>query len=238
MRVLSLCTSAGLWDKAFLEAGFDVVPGCEIAFHKRQIYIAWCGAIPWVSDIANLPAAFLHDTEGGMPSYNGIVGGIPCQSRSKTRAMRPPKFGDLLPQVKKVLDSCLWQWAIFENVAPLDIPGFHHIRLDAMNFGQAPFQSRPRWFTYCGLTPPKPDNQGTVDSLMAYPGVAGRLYGPKRGAILQGWPSFASLPFKCSQLQEALADGVPRVLADAWIRMITRSEAAHAVESLGDKVSD
>lgn len=224
MRVLSLCTSAGLWDKAFLEAGFLVDPSCEIVDYKRDMYRQFCSnELHMVMAIQHVPYHLRHGMGGVKPSYDGIIGGIPCQSRSRTRAMRPPKFGDLLPHVLKVLDSCLWQWAIFENVAPLDIPGFRHVQLDAMNFGQ-PHQSRPRWFTYCGLNPPKPIYPGTVDSLLAYPSVAGRLYGPKRGAILQGWPSFASLPFPCSQLQEALADGVPRCLADAWIRMVPRSE--------------
>ena len=57
---------------------------------------------------------------------------------------------------------------------------------------------------------------------MAYSVVAGRIYGPKRGARLQGWPEFADLAgrFPCVQMKEALADGVPRGLADAWIRSI------------------
>jgi hypothetical protein len=58
---------------------------------------------------------------------------------------------------------------------------------------------------------------------MAYSVVAGRIYGPKRGSKLQGWPQFMELAdrFSCVQMQEALADGVPRGLADAWIRQIT-----------------
>lgn len=29
-KVLSICTGMGLLDRAFMDAGFEVVPGCEI----------------------------------------------------------------------------------------------------------------------------------------------------------------------------------------------------------------
>jgi hypothetical protein len=65
---------------------------------------------------------------------------------------------------------------------------------------------------------------------MAYSVVAGRIYGPKRGAKLQGWPEFQELAgrFSCVYMQEALADGVPRGLADAWIRSIETMPQAEA----------
>lgn len=136
--------------------------------------------------------------------------------------MREPKFGDLLPALLDILGACSWDWCIAENVAPLDIPGFLHFRMNAMNYGK-PHQSRERFFTVSsGLKPPPEKYGGTVDDLMAYPVVAGRIYGRKRGAVLQGWPDFAALPFPCAQLQEALADGVPRCLADAWIDALAR----------------
>lgn len=58
---------------------------------------------------------------------------------------------------------------------------------------------------------------------MAYSVVAGRIYGPKRGAVLQGWPEFSKIDEKCVLLQEALADGVPRGLADAWVNQVEKA---------------
>lgn len=210
MRVLSLCTSAGLWDRACLEAGWTVVPGCEIMPHKRAMYKAWCGGEHLCHDIHDLPEIIKGE------HFDGIIGGIPCQSMTKLKAIRKPKFPDLTEAVLDVLKACRWSWYCFENVSRLRVPGCMHVRLNACNFG-VPHQSRPRWFTYSFLTAPPIRYPGTPDDLKAYSVVAGRIYGPKRGAWLQGWPEFAGLPFRCPQLQEALADGVPRCLADAWI---------------------
>ena len=215
MKVLSLCTSAGLWDRAWLDAGHEVIAGCELMPHKRAMYAAYCGGGPLCEDIADLP-----DIVRGQ-RYDGIIGGIPCQSRSKLRAMRKPKFGDLLPQALLVLEACQWDWCLFENVSALDVPGFKTARMDACNYA-VPHQSRVRHFTFSpNLSAPKAIYPGSIDELKAYPVVAARLYGPKRGAWLQGHPAFALLTqFPCVQLQEALADGVPRGLAEAWIRQI------------------
>ena len=225
MRILSLCTSAGLWDRAWIEAGHQVIPGCEIMPHKRAMYEAFCGGVHLCHDLADLPALVRGQ------HFDGIIGGIPCQSRSKTRAMRPnTKFGDLLPLTLALLRACTWDWALLVNVRPLDIPGFAVSRMDAMHYA-APHQSRPRFFTHSpNLTTPPKLFPGTVDDLLAYPVVAARFYGPKRGSRLQGWPEFAALAgrFPCVQLQEALADGVPRGLADAWIRTITATIPAQA----------
>lgn len=215
-RILSLCTSAGLWDRAFIEAGHEVIAGCELMPHKRAMYEAFCGGRHLVHDIADLPAAIRGER------FDGVIGGIPCQSRSRLRAIRDPKFPDLLPDLLRVLDACTWSWALLENVTALDIPGFRRVRLNAMNYGK-PHQSRERWFTHSpNLSAPLPLYPGDVDDLMAYSVVAGRIYGPKRGSRLQGWPEFMELAgkFPCVQMQEALADGVPRGLADAWLRQI------------------
>lgn len=216
MRILSLCTSAGLWDKAWQEAGHEVVAGCEIMPHKRAMYEAFCGGKHLCHDLGDLPSLIRGQR------FDGIIGGIPCQSRSKLRAIRDPKFGDLLPQFLEVLGACEWDWCVGENVSPLDVPGFKTARMNAMNYGQ-PHQSRERWFTFsANLEAPRQVFPGNVDDLMAYSVVAGRIYGPKRGSRLQGWPEFMELAgkFSCVQMQEALADGVPRGLADAWISQI------------------
>jgi hypothetical protein len=212
MIILSLCTSAGLWDKALIERGHEVIPGCEIMEHKRKMYRAFCQDEKHiVEDIRELPFYTRK-----IKRFDGIIGGIPCQSRSKLKSIRKPKFGDLLPYVRQILDNCEWDWALFENVSKLDIPGFKSCRLNAANFGK-PHQSRARYFTYSpNLEKPDIVYPGSVDDLFAYSVVAGRIYGPKRGAKLQGWPEFSNLNFPCVQLQEALADGLPRCLSDAW----------------------
>ena len=219
MKILSLCTSAGLWDRAWIEAGHEIIPGCEIMPHKRAMYEAFCGGVHLCHDLADLPAIIRGQ------HFNGIIGGIPCQSRSKMKSFRNPKFGDLLPATLEVLASCTWEWALLENVTPLNVPGFLVSKMDAMHYA-TPHQGRPRFFTHSpNLQTPAKQFLGTVDDLMAYPVVMGRVYGPKRGAKLQGWPEFAGLVgrFPCVQVQEALADAVPRGLADAWIKSITTS---------------
>lgn len=220
MRILSLCTSAGLLDRAWIDAGHEVVAGCEIAPHKRAIYQAFCGGKHLAHDIRDLA-----DLVRGQ-HFDGIIGGIPCQSFSKLRSIRDAKFPDLTEPAQAVLDACSWDWFLFENVARLPLRGATHTMMNAMHYGK-PHQSRVRWFTHSpNITPAPAPYRGSVDDLVAYPVVAGRIYGPKRGAVLQGWPEFASLTqFPCVQLQEALADGVPRGLAEAWIRGIERSMA-------------
>jgi len=228
-RVLSICTGMGLLDRAFLDAGFQIVAGCEIDAEKRAMYAKLMphegtiaerlGRDPYVChDLAHLP----REVEGH--EYEGIIGGPSCQAHSKLRAMRNPKFPDLTPLVNDLLAACKWEWFVFENVAPIDIPGAVHTRLNAMHFHK-PHQSRSRWFTHSkNITPPKPIYAGNVDELMAYPVVAGRIYGPKRGARLQGYPAAAELPFPCVQLQHGLADAVPYPLAMAWAESIKSTE--------------
>lgn len=222
MKILSLCTSAGLWDRAWIDAGHQVVAGCELMAHKRAIYEAFCGGRHLCHDIRDLPALVR-----GM-KFDGVIGGIPCQSFSKLRAIRDAKFPDLTPEAQAVLDACEWDWFLFENVAKLDIPGAAHTMLNAMHYAK-PHQSRVRWFTHSPNIAPGPKlYPGSVDDLVAYPVVAGRIYGPKRGAVIQGWPEFARLTqFPCVQLQEALADGVARGMAQAWIDGITAGLAAN-----------
>lgn len=221
MRILSLCTSAGLWDKAWIEAGHEVIAGCEIVDHKRLMYLGWC---PSTNGFLEANINNLSKKVKGI-KFDGVIGGIPCQSRSRLRGIKTPKFGDLLPQAEAVLKACKWDWFILENTSALEMsPEFNckWSKMDAMNY-QEPHQSRTRFFTHSQeLNRPAELFSGSIDDLKAYPCVAGRLYGPKRGAWLQGWPEFADLPFSCPELQEALADGVPRGLADAWIREVER----------------
>jgi len=224
MKILSICTSAGLLDKAFIDAGHDVMPGCEIMEHKRRMYKKWCGEGKFIChDVYDLPGLVKNEY------FDLIIGGPSCQSKTILRAIRKPKFPDLTPGVQAVLNAINCNSFLFENVVPIDIDGAVHTKLNAMHFperwnGRYFHQSRERWFTHSpNITPPPLQVDGCVNSLMAYSVVAGRIYGPKRGAVLQGWPEFAKIDEKCVLLQEALADGVPRGLANAWIHQIEKT---------------
>jgi hypothetical protein len=230
MKVLSICTGMGLLDRAFIDAGFDVDPGCEIDREKREMYAKLCGGKPHLcEDLKDLPRTIDWLWRGRR--YGGIIGGPSCQSHSKLKAIREPKFPDLTPLVLTLLDEVPHDWYLFENVVPIDIPGATHTKCNAMHFYQ-PHQSRERWFTHSkNVKPPTPKFAGSVDDLMAYSVVAGRIYGPKRGAKLQGYPAAAELPFKCVQLQHGLADAVPYPLALAWAESIRRDREAQAART-------
>lgn len=224
-KVLSICTGMGLLDRAFMDAGFKVTAGCEIDPQKRAMYRALCGEPPLTDDLAMLP-----ETLGciGALRFDGLIGGPSCQSHTKLRAIRKPKYPDLTPLVLKLLQTVEHDWFLFENVVPIDIPGAVHTCCNAMHYYQ-PHQSRLRWFTHSpNVIPPKPAFAGSVDDLMAYSVVAGRIYGPKRGARLQGYPDAAKLPFPCVQLQHGLADAVPYPLAMAWARSILEHQEVSA----------
>jgi site-specific DNA-cytosine methylase len=220
LKILSICTSAGLLDKAFIEAGHQVVAGCEIMEHKRRIYKKWCGGEFLCHDLGNLPDIVRGE------HFDLVIGGPSCQAHSKLKAIRNPKFPDLTPLVNDLLDAVNFGGFVFENVVPINIPDAVKTKLNAMHFpeiwnGRQFHQSRERWFTHSSnITPPTKAVEGDVNSLMAYSVVAGRIYGPKRGAVLQGWPEFSKIDEKCVLLQEALADGVPRGLAVAWIGQV------------------
>jgi len=220
MKILSICTGAGLLDKAFIEAGHKVIAGCEIAEHKRRMYRKGCGGEFLCHDLADLPEIIKDQ------SFDLVIGGPSCQSHTKLKAIRKPKFPDLTPLVAALMNSIDWKAYLFENVVPIDISGAVHTKMNAMNYptfwqGRSIHQSRERWFTHSdNLTPPSIVAPGNVVDLLAYSVVAGRIYGPKRGAILQGWPEFSKLDEPSLLLQEALADGVPRGLADAWLKVI------------------
>jgi site-specific DNA-cytosine methylase len=203
----------GLLDRAFIDAGHEVVPGCEIDPEMREMYEALCGDQHLTHDLADLPAVVRGER------FDGVIGGPSCQAHTKLRAIRTPKFPDLTPLVLNLLEAIRLDFFVFENVVPIAIPGATHTRLNAMHFYQ-PHQSRSRWFTHSGIGAPKAAFKGDVDALRAYSVVAGRIYGPKRGAWLQGYEAAANLPFPCVQLQKGLANAVPYPLAMAWAKQI------------------
>lgn len=220
LKVLSLCTSAGLLDKVFVEQGFEVVAGCELMPHKRDLYSCYVGGDFLCHDIRDLPSIVAGQ------KFDLIIGGIPCQAHSKLRAVNKPKFPDLTNEAKAVLDAVEWTAFIFENVVPLEIEGAVSTLRNAMNYpekfkGKLIHQYRPRWFTHsANIIPPVAVCPGEV---FPYPAVVGKLYGAERGAILQGHPEFAQIKYKYEAKREALADAVPRGLAEAWARQAKAS---------------
>lgn len=214
MSVLAICTGMGLMDRAFLDAGFHVIPGCEIDPEMSAMHDELCGGEYITRDLKDL----IEEVRG--KRFTGIIGGPSCQAHTKLKSIRTPKFPDLSPLVNELLQATEWDWFLFENVVRIPIEDAAHTLLDAMHF-HAPHQSRPRWFTHSpNVDPPRAQFVGTVDDLMAYPGVYGRLYGPKRGSRLQGYPSLAQLPFPCTVLQKGIANAVPYPVSMAWARNI------------------
>lgn len=213
LNVLSICTGMGLFDLAFRDAGFNVVPGCEISPRMRNLY-----RLLLEDDREHLAHDIRYLKQPGR--FAGVIGGPPCQAHSKLRAMRKTKFGDLTAEVKRVLEEVQPDWFLFENVVPIEIPGASTVCLDAMHFS-LPHQSRKRWFTYSpNLTPPRPIFSGNVDDLMAYPIVAGRIYGKRRAAILQGYPAAANLSAPSSDVRLGLANAVAYPVGKAWAKSV------------------
>lgn len=214
-----------------MEEYFTVYGGCEIMAHKRELYRLYMGREVHHHDIKDFYYA-LRDQLPVRVNASGVFGGIPCQAFSNTKAFRKPKFGDLTPLVDDFLEIINWDWFCFENVVGLKLKHPHkHVWLDAMHFPSGSYgyhQSRPRCFTVSVNFPEhliQKEVEGTVDSLMAYPSVAGRLYGPKRGAVLQGHRDFALLKGEhckiiCEDLQEALSDGVHAGVAHTLAKIL------------------
>lgn len=215
MRVLSICCGMGLFDRAFLDAGYEVVAGCEIDPEQEALYRQVCGDRPAFHTLEGLVDGYRR--MGCEPGhFDGIIGGPPCQSHTRLKAMRAPKFPDLTPLVQELLELVQPRWFLFENVVPLDLVGAKRVRLNAMHFAQ-PHQSRERWFTHSpNIYPPEPLYRGTVDDLMAYSIVAGRIYGKRRAAVLQGWPRAAELEGTPLQIVKGLANAVHYEVARAW----------------------
>lgn len=221
MKILSICTGMGLMDRAFMDAGHEVIPGCEIDPEMRAMYAVLCGGEPMTHDLADL-----IETVRGQ-HFDAIIGGPPCQAHTRLRAIRPPKFPDLTLLVDKLLNGTSWDSFLFENVARINLTRAKHVRMNAMHYYQ-PHQSRERWFTYRGIMPPEPRYFGDVYTLRAYSVVAGRIYGPKRSAWLQGYEPAADLPFPCLTVQKGLSNAVPYPLALAWAKQMQVAERAAA----------
>jgi hypothetical protein len=175
VTVLSICTGMGLLDRAFMDAGFRIAPGCEIDASKRAMYEALMGHAGTLADRLGGDAYMAHDL-ADLPRwlrghrFEGVIGGPSCQSHSKLRAMRAPKFPDLTPLVLDLLEAVEHDWFCFENVVPIAIPGAVHTRCNAMHFYR-PHQSRVRWFTHSpNIVPPPGCVQGQCRRPHGLPG--------------------------------------------------------------------
>ena len=92
-RVLSICTGMGLLDRAFMDAGFHIVAGCEIDAEKRAMYEALMGHTGSLADRLGRDAYYAHDLKDLVkypPAWtDGIIGGPSCQSHSRPVPARP-----------------------------------------------------------------------------------------------------------------------------------------------------
>lgn len=222
-RVLAICTGMGLLDRAFADQGFTIVAGCEVEPRMRRMYGHLMGEADYLThDLKDLP-----DIVRGQ-HFEGIIGGPPCQAHSRTKNLHTPKFPDATPLVEQLLQAVTFDWFLFENVTPVKVTGGAKVcRMNAMHYGK-PHQCRDRVFTFRNLTPPRRRYLGTPDSLMAYPAVIGKLYGPKRGAVLQGYPPAADLPVSCLDLQLGLANAVPYQMGKPWAEQAWNLHAPQA----------
>lgn len=229
-KVLSICTGAGLLDRAFIDAGFDVVPGCEIDPRMRRMYEQVCGGKHLTHDLRHLIGEVCNQ------DFVGVIGGPPCQAHSKLKSIRTPKYPDLTPLVDMLLASLgTFRWFLFENVVPLSLSlATKSVLLNAMHFHK-PHQSRPRWFTHSpGLQVPRGTYDGTADDLLAYPIVAGKLYGKNRAAILQGASWFLDqVKAPAHDMVMGLVNAVPYPLGRAWAESIRESSLKRRPPSLG-----
>lgn len=223
-KVLSICTGMGLMDRAFIDEGFDVVPGCEVDAEMRALYEQLCGDGYLAEDIQDMNAAL----DGSTAQFDGVIGGPPCQAHTRLRAMRKPKFPDLTEHVQRTVSLARPRWFVFENVAPVAIDGAVHVNLNAMHFAK-PHQSRARWFAYSpNLSPPAASYSGTTNDLLAYPVVAGKIYGKTRAAILQGYPQALRLKGSGSAILRGLVNAVHYGVARAWAVAVRESIAGQA----------
>jgi hypothetical protein len=218
VKVLSICTGMGLLDRGFADEGFEIVGGCEIHEPARNLYEQVMGHALLEYDLTDLVE---KAERGALGSFDGIIGGPPCQSHSKLRARWTPKFPDLTPLVQRLVDAVKPEWFVFENVVPLDLEVDTEKNLiDAMHFAK-PHQSRPRWFTHSvNVAPPSPVYSGGTTELLAYPGVYGKLYGGPRAAILQGYPEAIKLNAPSKDIVMGLANAVHLEVARAWARAV------------------
>lgn len=73
-RLLSICTGMGLMDRAFKDAGHEVIPGCEIDPEMRAMYRSLCGDEHLTNDLADLPALLRGQSFDGIHRWPELPG--------------------------------------------------------------------------------------------------------------------------------------------------------------------
>lgn len=127
--VLSLFPGLGIWEIPFAEAGWCVVRGPDLLLGH---------------DIRNFHGIAGH--------FDGIIGGIPCQSFSKANALCGGAANtryqgiDITPEFSRIVQECRPNWWLTENVADAPLPqgARWNAILDALHFGS--LQTRRRRF--------------------------------------------------------------------------------------------
>jgi DNA (cytosine-5)-methyltransferase 1 len=228
--VLSLFPGLDLLGRAFEANGFCVVRGPDLIF--GQDIRGW-----------DIPASKVG-------VFDGVVGGPPCQSFSKTRnfAVNGPRYGDLISEFCRVVADARPRWWLMENVVQAPEPvvaGYSSecVVLSPRHLGDV--QNRPRRFTIgypLGVPPPKVACRFPYVALEAIdrePAVTsgkggGRRDGcgyrsPARKAAIQGYPELIELRHRgdwtVAGLDRAIAQGVPRVVGEAVARAIREWQA-------------
>ncbi len=129
--VLSLFPGLGLFDMAFEQEGFCVVRGPDLL---------------WGGDV--------HRFRPPAGSFDGVIGGPPCQCFSRLRHLNPlagQKHGNLIPQFERIVLQTAPRWFVMENVpgAPEPYtPGWTVRSIVLSNRSLGEVQDRTRRFSF------------------------------------------------------------------------------------------
>ena len=213
--VLSLFPGIGLFDRAFEDAGFQIVRGPD---HL------------WGGDVRKFHVP---------PVFNGVIGGPPCQLFSRGRNPKTAKTPrvDLIPEFVRVCREADPQWVVMENVSgaknsPAIPRDWHPAIVRDFEAGGLTMRKRFFWTWPFSLFDTAPSGrQGSLSVLASsgkrVKGKAGYLCGitVKRAAELQGFPELAerlSSVFSKEGAIHVLGNGVPRAMGNFIASQVVR----------------